>query len=237
MTTSKKNWALRTAGIMLVLVLATSCFVGGTFAKYVTSGNGADSARVAKFGVEVTGDPTLFSTQYEKHDNTFIAEANTVVSSNTDKLVAPGTNGDMAEFTVTGTPEVAVRVAYTVNNFKLENWYTDDAGNDEYCPLVFTVNTKEYKIGGTDLDGAAITTIAELETAVTKAIEATTNDYPANTSLSAAGNNLNVSWKWDFSTSADNDVKDTALGDKAAKDVANAGSVALGVAVTVTQID
>ena len=45
--TSKKNWTLRAAVLMLALVLITSCFVGGTFAKYVTSGSGTDSARVA----------------------------------------------------------------------------------------------------------------------------------------------------------------------------------------------
>ena len=46
--TSKKNRTLRAAVLMLALVLITSCFVGGTFAKYVTSGDAGDNARVAK---------------------------------------------------------------------------------------------------------------------------------------------------------------------------------------------
>ena len=37
---SRKNHTLKLAGILLALVLVTSCFVGGTFAKYVTSGTG-----------------------------------------------------------------------------------------------------------------------------------------------------------------------------------------------------
>lgn len=44
---------MRVAGLLLALVLVTSCFVGGTFAKYVTSGHGNDSARAAKWGVVV----------------------------------------------------------------------------------------------------------------------------------------------------------------------------------------
>lgn len=39
---------MRAAVLMLALVLITSCFVGGTFAKYVTSGTGGDNAKVAK---------------------------------------------------------------------------------------------------------------------------------------------------------------------------------------------
>ena len=51
----KKNSKLmRASFVLLVLTLITSCFVGGTFAKYVSEGEGTDSARVAKWGVEVT---------------------------------------------------------------------------------------------------------------------------------------------------------------------------------------
>lgn len=43
----RKNKAMRTAALLLVLVLMTSCFVGGTFAKYTTTASGSESARVA----------------------------------------------------------------------------------------------------------------------------------------------------------------------------------------------
>ena len=43
----KKNKFLRLASFMLIACLATCCAVGGTFAKYVTSDNASDSARVA----------------------------------------------------------------------------------------------------------------------------------------------------------------------------------------------
>ena len=52
---------MRVAGLLLALVLVTSCFVGGTFAKYVTGNYGEDNARVAKFGVAVQGTSDMFA--------------------------------------------------------------------------------------------------------------------------------------------------------------------------------
>ena len=62
---SKKNWTMRAAVLLFALVLISSCFVGGTFAKYVTSAGGSATARVAKFGVTVTAaNDTMFKTAY-----------------------------------------------------------------------------------------------------------------------------------------------------------------------------
>lgn len=229
--TSKKNWTMRAAVLMLALVLITSCFVGGTFAKYVTSGSGNDTARVAKFGVNIGAAADLFSKTYAKDDTSFTLANDTVVSSNDDKLVAPGTKKSIGEFTLTGTPEVAVRVNYKVDKFSLTNWTTN--GTDEYCPLVFTVKGTNYKIGDTGID-----TVDDLETAVKNAIEAVTEDYAANTNLSGkTADNLTVSWSWPFSTSDANDIKDTDLGNRAANNVADAGKVEFTVTMSVTQID
>ena len=234
--TSKKNWTLRAAVLMLALVLITSCFVGGTFAKYVTSGSGTDSARVAKFGVTLTAHAgEMFKTTYTKTDTSFTLAENTVVSSDMSKLVAPGTDGRMAEFGMTGKPEVAVRVSYEVKQFELTNWTTD--GTDEYCPLVFTVNGTEYKIGNT-----GITNVAQLQTAVKNAINAYTKDYEANQDLSGkTADNLQIAWKWAFEDTAvgayQTDAKDTALGNRAANNVAEAGKIDFAVTMTVTQID
>ena len=40
------------AALLLVLTLVTTCFVSGTFAKYVSEGEGEDAARVAKWGIK-----------------------------------------------------------------------------------------------------------------------------------------------------------------------------------------
>lgn len=231
---SKKINFLRAGAFTMVLALGTTCFMSGTLAKYVTSGQGSDSARVAKFGVTITANGSTFAEAYDTDDGTF-TEANSVISSaaedNTvlDNVIAPGTAGDMASMTLTGTPEVAVRVSYDVTEFELTNWTTD--GTDQYCPIIINVNGTEYNC----LDAADIDSF---EVAVKNAINAYSKDYPAGTDLSAEevkGESLAISWEWPFSTSEANDVKDTALGDRAADD--NAATINLTVKTTVTQID
>lgn len=224
MMTKKKNVLMRSAGLLLVLVLVTSCFVGSTFAKYTVGGNGSDSARVAKFGVNVTATGTMFAKEYATDDGSAGTITKSVIS--TDKVVAPGTKGDMASMTLTGTPEVAVRVSYAVNKFELKGWTTD--GTTEYCPLVFTVGTASYKIGD-----AGITSVSDLQDKVKAAITAYSKDYEAKTDLSGVGaDSLKVSWAWAFEG---DDAKDTALGSRAAED--KAATVELEITTTVTQID
>ena len=224
MMTKKKNVLMRSAGLLLVLVLVTSCFVGSTFAKYTVGGTGSDTARVAKFGVNVTASGTMFAREYATDDGSAGTITKSVIS--TDKVVAPGTKGDMASMTLTGTPEVAVRVSYAVNKFELKGWTTD--GTTEYCPLVFTVGTASYKIGE-----PGITSVSDLQNKVKTAITAYSQDYEANTDLSGVGaDSLKVSWAWAFEG---DDAKDTALGSRAAED--KAATVELEITTTVTQID
>ena len=219
----KKNRMMRAASALLVAVLMTTCTISGTFAKYVTEGSAGDTARVAKFGVTVTatGNAAMFSDTYatdlvtaakDSSDNDL---ATTVAA--TTKVVAPVTEIENATtFTIEGTPEVAVNVAYTgtLDEGKavaLSGWVGD------YCPLVFTINTAEIKQTGT---------VAEFETALNNAIKKSVN-YEPGTPL-ASTEDLSVSWAWPFE--GDN-VKDTALGDAAS------ATVSIGVKCTVTQID
>ena len=237
--TSKKNWTLRAAVLMFALVLITSCFVGGTFAKYVTSGSGTDSARVAKFGVTVTANGDVFAKEYDTDDQTVVGTiAKSVIS--TDKVVAPGTesNGDFVAATVTGTPEVAVRVSYKLDTatLQLENW--KDGDGKFYCPLVFKVKTPD---GNTVISGMEFQTAEAMKAALVNAVAAYTKDYAPGTDLSGkAAETLAISWEWPFETGAENDkpannVKDTFLGDEAA--AGRAATVSLTLATTVTQID
>lgn len=233
--TKKKNVLMRSAGLLLALVLVTSCFVGSTFAKYTVGGKGENTARVAKFGVTVTAKADMFATEYDTDDQNVVGTiAKSVIS--TDKVVAPGTKKEgFVASTIAGTPEVAVRVSYEAKEFKLTNWTTN--GTDEYCPLVFTVNGTEYKIGNT-----GIANVADLQDAVTGAIKAYTKDYAPGTNLSNVGaDTLAISWEWPFETGTNdteklaNNAKDTALGNRAA--AGNAATVSLTLATTVTQID
>lgn len=236
---AKKNLTIKAAVLMLVLVLITSCFVGGTFAKYVTSDSGSDTARVAKFGVTVTATGTMFAKKYATDDASVVGTiAESVISSNDKNLVAPGTKGDMASMTLTGTPEVAVKVTYDATKVKLENWTLAD--NTFYCPLVFKIKNAEGKT--TTILGTGFTDADKLESAIVEAINGYSNEYAANTNLAEkGGDSLTVSWEWPFETGdtaeakAANNIKDTYLGDQAAAN--NAATVSIEIATTVTQID
>ena len=133
----KKTKLMRAALLLLVLTLITSCFVGGTFAKYVTDGNSTDSARVAKWGVKITANGETFAKAYDSGITT-----KTVISADDSKVVAPGTSGSMAKMTLTGKPEVAVKVSYEPV-FDVKNWtVTTNDTTSFYCPLIITVSTK-----------------------------------------------------------------------------------------------
>lgn len=52
---SRPNWILRIAGVLLCLTLLSTHFTSGMMARYSTTVSGSDSARVAKFEVKQTG--------------------------------------------------------------------------------------------------------------------------------------------------------------------------------------
>ena len=235
---SRKNHTLKLAGILLALVLVTSCFVGGTFAKYVTKGTGSDSARVAKFGVTVAANGSTFAEEYATDDGTVVGTiAKSVVSSqNKVKVVAPGTKGDMASMTLSGSPEVAVKVTYKATVNLGDKWV---ANGEYYCPLVITVN-------GDDINGLDYKTANDFATAVEAKINGYTKNYVANTNFGGdqaeeyKNDSLKVSWKWNFEATNfakgnQTDEKDTILGNAAAE--GNAATIDLEVVTTVTQID
>ena len=233
---SRKNHTLKLAGILLALVLVTSCFVGGTFAKYVTTGTGSDSARVAKFGVTVTANGTMFAKEYDTGtENVKELIARSVISSNDkEKVVAPGTSGKMVSMTLAGTPEVAVNVRYTAT-VNLDKWVykaDENAAEEFYCPITIKVDKESYC--GLDYDNADL-----FKSAVENAINKSSANYKPNTNLKDA-KAPSVSWAWTFVNAGEHkkeqdDVKDTYLGDQAAK--GKAATIDLEVVTTVTQID
>ena len=227
----RKNKMMRAASGLLVATLLTTSVISGTFAKYTTSGKADDTARVAKWGVTVIANGGTFAKKYDTDENA------TVVSSTEEKVVAPGTKGELANATITGTPEVAVHVDYTPT-LTLTGW-TDKDGK-EYCPIVIKVGDTSYGLNGMkDADGNVVANgsanMAALKTAVETAIAAYSQDYAAGTDLSTIGTAgyVHVSWNWAFDNGTD--VKDTYLGDQAAEN--NASTIKLEITTTVTQID
>ncbi len=80
----KNRKIMRCASALLVMALMTTCAISGTFAKYVTSTTGGDSARVAYWGFDQSAvlELDLFDAEYD----------GTVKSQNGDNVVAPGTS-------------------------------------------------------------------------------------------------------------------------------------------------
>lgn len=135
------------AALLLVLTLATTCFVSGTFAKYVSEGEGEDAARVAKWGVkvEIAGDG--FKTTYGKDEVNANVDGPTVVSSTTEKVVAPG-------------GEFYCPLVFTIGDTKingLDYSSTTAGGEGSFESAIKTAiqnaTTKEYE-AGTDLSAA-----------------------------------------------------------------------------------
>ena len=226
----KKNKMMRVASALMVAVLLSTCAISGTFAKYITEKESTDTARVAKFGVDlaVTVDGA-FATEYDADttatDKLGVAIAKTVVASSTDSdnLVAPGTKGDlMASATIAGTPEVAVNVKQEAT-LVLTGW---EVNGTYYCPLVITVD-------GTKFYGMDYTSAAEFIAAVEAALDSDVN-YAPNTDLTESHS---VTWAWAFegTDGKQTDELDTALGNYAAK----TGDIGISFTykVTVTQID
>lgn len=243
----KKNKMMRIASVLLVAVILTTCAISGTFAKYVTTADGSNTARVAKWGVKISGMAnSLFSQTYAKDTETTIA--NTVVAS--EEVVAPGTKNDTGvTFSLTGTPEVAVKIDFVVKGSASDDitdvvlpagTYTDwtqapYSGTftlaDPYNPVVFTL-----KDGATTLKTG---TLAQIEAF----LEGKTDKYAPGTDLSGilggTSGTYTLTWAWAFEV---NDKADTLLGNLAEGTLQSAisgasTSIDFAIAITATQID
>ena len=193
----KKNIAMRVAAFLFILTMISTCAFATTFAKYTTSADADDTARVAKWGVKLnmSADGSAFLKAYDNESTP------TVKSSNEQKVVAPGTSGILFEFSISGKPEVDAQVSVSLT-FTLENWIVD--GNF-YCPLVF-------KVGSTEIKGASYTSAEDLQNAIIAAVKV---DEKYECEETAEINvSRKVTWEWAFGTDADEEAnrKDTVLG-------------------------
>ena len=181
-TRKRSSMMVRLVAVLAVTMMFTMCFVGGTFAKYTSSGTGTDSATVAKWSFKVgetdiaTTDTftfDLFKTIKDSDGTNNETEMNPVDGS----IIAPGTQGSF-DLVLTNASQVTAQYAidYTVTN-----------NND--IPVKFSVD------GGTtwtnDLADVAASDSTKLA---------------ANSGTTT----IKVQWKWDFNGS--DDSFDTALG-------------------------
>ena len=244
----KKNKMMRLASVLLVAVLMSTCAISGTFAKYVTTASGSNSARVAKFGVTVTAGGDAFKNQYPTNtENGFgYNEEFSVEGKEGAIVVAPGTSGTVDLFSVSGTPEVAVNVKAeltAISRIKLpaKTGYADKTGAGE----TFNVVADYYPIKWTlKKDGAAVTDAENVGLdAIVTALGTISKKYAPNKNLGTELGSYTLEWKWDYGTEADisdTDKMDTYLGDVIAGTVTDTTVVtteSFNFSITVTQID
>ena len=215
----KKNKMMRAALALLVVTMLTMSIVSGTFAKYVTQGSASDTARVAKFGVEVSASGDLFSKTYAKGTN-IPASANLSVVSTDSKVVAPGTKNDTGlTLSLTGKPEVDVKVTFNVET-------ATEIHLGDYYPVKFTLKKGDTAI----VENGTLAKVKE-------ELDKLEVSYTAGTELSG-GETVNLSWKWDFDG---DDTKDTKLGDIAAGKATAGDTDSINTEfkanITVTQVD
>lgn len=124
----KRNFMMRLASCILIAVILTTCITFRTYAKYVTSDSANDSARVAKWGVNIVVSGSLFSNAYlDKNKgnipssswSTNYVNDHITVATSTDgeeNIIAPGTKSDTGlSIFISGKPEVATKITVEKN--------------------------------------------------------------------------------------------------------------------------
>ena len=123
----KNNKMMRAASGLMIAALLTTGMISGTFAKYITQDELNDSARVAKWGVNLGISGNLYGEAYgtsnaivKRDDGATVQSVSTASAS--DKVVAPGTKNANSglHITLNGKPEVSTKVYGTV---KTQNIY------------------------------------------------------------------------------------------------------------------
>lgn len=121
----KKMKFVKIACAVLTMCLITTCAIGTTLAKYTTGSSASDTARVAKWGVEVSTSGTMFGKAYGANGagefaDTIMAETSASVNTAVfggDKVVAPGTKNEVGiEVRIKGQPEVAFDLSATAQS-------------------------------------------------------------------------------------------------------------------------
>lgn len=221
---TERNNNRKTAVIVMLLIalIALLCFGGYTFSKYVTSGSGTGTAKVAKWGYTASVDTAkLFGEEY-KLASTSVSTVDGTGTINVKadtagrNLVAPGTAGSMT-FTVSGKAEVRALLHTSLisnKDVELKIKKTTDTDYTTYKPVKWTL-----KKDGTPVAGAENVTLAEVAHKITTDLPIS-KEYAPNEELTST--TYELSWAWAFEDVAGNvadltiNQVDTILGQMAA---------------------
>lgn len=247
----RKNRTMRTASVLCACALITSCFVGGTMAKYTSTASGSDTARAAKWSILVNGndiataqdqkmDFDLFGTvagDTGVHDNYIDGELDNDadvmdIDANTgNTIIAPGTAGKF-NLEITNMSEVTADITIKLaeqdtGDIPILYSFGDADSWHTYGDLVAQVDSKYKGDWGSML--AALSDLGD-STALDRVQPAETVSIP-------------VYWKWAYEKEdgvegddyAQTDASDTAIGVAAAAGTPQ--NVTITATVTATQVD
>lgn len=253
----KKNKMMRTASALLVATLLSTSVIAGTFAKYTTSAEGSDTARVAKWGFEANNNSIVLTDLFkETYSNTKNVETVKSSTNGTD-VIAPGTGGEAKfkfEYDTTSNnniaaPEVEYIFAISTEGSSIESSIENNKN------IVWSLDGKECT--STDADKSSwdvlLEEIAKLsgsdsvssENGVVSASkeykpgELPSKFYNDTSDTNNGSKEHTVSWEWKYNSDSTDtttinaeDTADTAMGNADA--LAN---VTLKITVTATQVD
>lgn len=146
----KKNKIMRLASGLLVVAMMTTCAISGTFAKYISTTSGNDTATVAKWSFEVN-DTEIAVTGTAQAVDFKLFETINDTGNNADEIdvkdnkIAPGTSGSFA-LKLENTSEVNAK--YTI---------TLDESNSSDIPLQYSLDGATWKDSIAELTTTGLT--------------------------------------------------------------------------------
>lgn len=166
----KSNAMIRLVVALAIVMMFTLCFVGGTFAKYTSTGTGSDSTNVAKWSFKVGGTDIATATEnftfelFKDVKDSNGTNPETEIKLADGSIIAPGTSGSFA-LVLKNESEVTAQYAidYTVTN-------------DNTIPVKFSVD------GGNTWTADLVDVVADDATKLAVGSEKT----------------ITVQWMWDF---------------------------------------
>lgn len=236
----RKNKTMRAAALLLALTLITSCFVGGTFAKYTSSASASSQARVAYWGFNSTEETELGLFDFEDSG----------IIENDEGLIAPGSGNEvtlklMAANDNNKAPEVDYVLRVGLSGNPPAYAFLGSATPD--------IDDMDWPMGGVDgllewyITVGDTTTTYKTWKEFTKgvgALDGAGDHWSQGTVYQAGelpeilkGEEVKIGWKWPFENEYEGvsfDGHDTAAGNKA---LTTYGKFDLKITVTVEQLD
>ena len=215
---TKKHLIIVSVVLMVALVVGMGAM---TYSRYASSYNsGTQTATAAKWGFVVTANAdNLFGETYKTNNEgngvfaTVTGTGDIAVKANSDaSIIAPGTTGYMT-ISISGMAEVMAQLNISVT---LDGTISD---GESYKPVEWTL----IKNGDNLAEATWVSDPSSLSS---------TQVIDAGTSVSGY---YELHWRWVFSSSTDNDKKDTVIGAKVADTALADVNAITGLALTEDQ--